>query len=99
MKRGLVVSILFLSVFSLTLVSAGLFSGFFGRSTGNAVFDASEWDVTQEVWEGASAIVSCPAGSEITDVEAYYYCPNDIENRSTLCSVSASGQSKSFDAK
>jgi len=100
MKRGRVSLVLFslVLILSLSLVSAGWFSDFFGRATGKVVLSPPTGDVINEVWEGATASVSCPTGSNITDIKAFYYCPDDAQNRSAYCSaVSGVGyQSSTF---
>ncbi|MBU2504087.1 MAG: hypothetical protein KJ879_03505 [Nanoarchaeota archaeon] len=98
MKRGRVVLISFslVLVLSLSLVSAGWFSDFFGKMTGRTVLSPPTGDVTDEVWEGSTATVSCSSGSNITSIKAYYYCPGDAQNRSKYCSaVSGVGQQSS----
>ncbi|MBU2616172.1 MAG: hypothetical protein KKC19_03650 [Nanoarchaeota archaeon] len=85
-------------IFLLSSVSAYSFNdfvedvrGFFSESTtGNVVLPTG--DVTNEVWEDATTTVSCPSGSSITDIEAYYYCP-DGTGRAMYCpSVLGIGQ-------
>ena len=67
-------------------------------TSGSASTELPTGDVTHEVSEGSTATVTCPSGSSITDIEAYYYCPDDSQGRGKYCDVSSlvGGQSASF---